>query len=53
MKYVGVDIAKKFHIACVLDESGTLIQKNYRINSELTDFDLFYQLLESTRVNFS
>lgn len=46
MKYVGIDIAKKFHIACVLDESGTMIKKNYRIESELTDFDMFYQLLE-------
>jgi len=46
MKYVGIDIAKKFHIACVLDDTGTMIKKNYRINSELTDFDLLYQLLE-------
>ncbi len=46
MKYVGIDIAKKFHIVCVLDESGTMIKKNYRIESELTDFDIFYQLLE-------
>jgi len=47
MKYVGIDIAKKFHIACVLDEDNSFITRNYRINSELTDFDLFYQLLES------
>jgi transposase len=46
MKYVGIDIAKKFHIACVLDESNTYLKKNYRIESELTDFDMFYQLLE-------
>ena len=46
MKYVGIDIAKKFHIACVLDEDNSFIVKNYRIESELTDFDLFYQLLE-------
>lgn len=47
MKYVGIDIAKKFHIACVLDEDNSFITRNYRIESELTDFDLFYQLLES------
>jgi len=47
MKYVGIDIAKKFHIACVLDEDNSFITRNYRIESELTDFDLFYQLLET------
>lgn len=47
MKYVGIDIAKKFHIACVLDEDNSFIARNYRIESELTDFDMFYQLLES------
>ena len=46
MKYVGIDIAKRFHIACVLDESNNYLKKNYRIESELTDFDLFYQVLE-------
>jgi len=46
MKYVGIDIAKKFHIACVLDESNSYLKKNYRIESELTDFDSFYQELE-------
>ncbi len=46
MKYVGIDIAKKFHIACVLDESNSYLKKNYRIESELTDFDMFYQVLE-------
>jgi transposase len=46
MKYVGIDIAKRFHIACILDESNNYLKKNYRIESELTDFDLFYQVLE-------
>lgn len=46
MKYVGIDIAKKFHIACVLDESNSYLKKNYRIESELTEFDMFYQVLE-------
>jgi transposase len=46
MKYVGIDVAKKFHIACILDDAGVMIKKNYRINSELTDFDMLYQLLE-------
>ncbi|SFV69945.1 Mobile element protein [hydrothermal vent metagenome] len=47
MKYVGIDIAKNFDIACVLDEDNSLITRNYRINSEFTDFDMFYRMLES------
>jgi len=40
MYYVGIDIAKAFHIACVLDESNKLIVKNLRIESEISDFSL-------------
>jgi len=45
MYYVGIDIAKKFHIACVLDEKGTLVKKNYRIESDISCFELFIQVL--------
>jgi len=40
MYYVGIDIAKQFHIACVLDESNKLLVKNLRIESEISDFSL-------------
>ena len=45
MYYVGIDIAKKFHIACVLDESSKLIIKNLRIESEISDFSLLHSEL--------
>jgi transposase len=47
MKYVGIDIAKDFHIACVLDDSNKYTVKNYRVNSELSDFNQLFQLLET------
>ena len=45
MYYIGIDIAKKFHIACVLNEKGTLVKKNYRIESDNSCFEQFIQLL--------
>lgn len=45
MYYVGIDIAKRFHIASVLDENNNIIKKNYRIESELSDFTLFGSML--------
>ena len=45
MYYVGIDIAKSFHIACVLGEDNNLLKKNFRIESEISCFDMLYQLL--------
>ena len=45
MYYVGIDIAKQFHIACVLDESNKFIVKNLRIESEISDFSLLHSEL--------
>lgn len=45
MYFVGIDIAKMFHIACVLDANNKLIKKNYRIESDISCFDLFTQVL--------
>ncbi len=45
MYYVGIDIAKKFHIASILDENNNIIKKNYRIESEISDFTLFGSML--------
>ncbi len=47
MYYVGIDIAKKFHIASVLDDNNNIIKKNYKIESELSDFTLFTSMLSS------
>jgi transposase len=45
MYYVGIDIAKRFHIACVIDDENKLLKSNYRIESDISEFSLFYQLL--------
>ena len=47
MYYVGIDIAKSFHIACVLGEDGNLLKKNFRVESEISCFDMLYQLLDT------
>ena len=47
MYYVGIDIAKSFHIACVLGEDGNLLKKNFRIESERSSFDILHQLLDT------
>ena len=44
--YVGIDIAKSFHIACVLDDKNNYIKKNIRIESELSDFTLLGSILD-------
>lgn len=46
MYYVGIDIAKRFHIACVLDDNNNFIKKNIRIESELSEFTLLGSILE-------
>ena len=38
MYYVGIDIAKSFHIACVLGEDNNLLKKNFRVESEISCF---------------
>jgi transposase len=55
MYYVGIDIAKRFHIASVLDDNNIIIKKNYRIESEVSDFDLFVSMLseiDQDKTNF-
>jgi len=49
MYYVGIDIAKQFHIACILNESNKYIVKNLRIESEISDFSL----LQSELINIT
>ena len=47
MYFVGIDIAKKFHIACLLDENNNLIKKNYRIEADTSSFELFVEFLNN------
>lgn len=45
MYYVGIDVAKQFHIACVLDESNKYLVKNFRIESEISEYSQLNSLL--------
>lgn len=45
MYYVGIDVSKKFHIVCVLGEGNNLLKKNFRVESEIEQFDALYQML--------
>lgn len=45
MYYVGIDVSKKFHIVCVLDEDNNLLKKNFKVESEIEQFDALYQML--------
>jgi len=55
MYYVGIDVAKRFHIVCVLDERDVIVKKNFRIESEISDFSLLGSMLceiDSDKSNF-
>lgn len=45
MYYVGIDVSKRFHIVCVLGEGNNLLKKNFRVESEIEQFDALYQML--------
>ena len=45
MYYVGIDVSKSFHIVCVLSEENNLLKKNFRVESEIEQFDALYQML--------
>jgi len=45
MYYVGIDVSKRFHIVCVLGEDNKLLKKNFRVESEIEQFDALYQML--------
>jgi len=45
MYYVGIDVAKQFHIACVLDDSNKYLVKNFRIESEISEYSHLNSLL--------
>lgn len=45
MYYVGIDIAKRFHIVCVLGDDNKLIKSNFRAESDMSEFNLLHQML--------
>jgi len=40
---VGIDIAKRTHFACFVDDRGRVLQKSFSVSQSGDGFDLFYQ----------
>lgn len=40
---VGIDIAKRTHYACFVDDRGRVLQKSFSISQSGGGFELFYQ----------
>ena len=45
--YVGIDIAKSFHVACVVDQDDKVIKKSLKFNNDESGFDELLLLLNS------
>jgi len=45
--YVGIDIAKSFHVACVVDQNDKVIKKSLKFNNDESGFDELLLLLNS------
>ena len=45
--YVGIDIAKSFHVACVVDSNDKVIKKSFKFNNDENGFDELVLLLNS------
>jgi len=48
MFYVGVDIAKKFNVAFIVDDKDNIIKKSFKFNNDEKGFNDFNTLLSST-----
>jgi len=56
MFYVGIDIAKNFNVAFVVDDKDKVIKKSFKFNNDEEGFNTFFNLLSSidkTLSNFS
>jgi len=42
---VGIDIAKRTHFACFVDDRGRLLRKSFSVSQSREGFELFYQLI--------
>lgn len=40
---IGMDIAKRTHYACMIDERGLLLKKSFPISQSSQGFEIFYQ----------
>ena len=53
MFYVGIDIAKKFNVAFIVDDKDKIIKKSFKFNNEEKGFNDFNALLSSIDKNVS
>jgi len=52
MYYVGIDIAKSFHVVSVIDDNETkIINKPFKINNDSKGFDKLLTILDSVTLN--
>ena len=52
MNYVGIDIAKTFHVVSIVDENETrVINKAFRIENTIKGFKKLLTVLESISLN--
>ncbi|KKB34586.1 IS110 family RNA-guided transposase [Bacillus thermotolerans] len=42
---VGIDIAKRTHFACFVDDRGRVLRKSFSVSQSREGFELFYQLI--------
>ena len=48
MYYVGIDIAKSFHVVSVIDDKETkVVSKPFRVNNDTKGFEKFLTILKS------
>ena len=52
MNYVGIDIAKSFHVVSIIDdEEARVINKPFRINNDFKGFEKFITILDSVSLD--
>jgi transposase len=49
---VGIDIAKRTHYACFVDDRGRVIQKSFSVQQSHGGFEMFYQRILKAMKNF-
>ncbi len=43
--YVGIDIAKSFHVACVVNQDDKIIKKSFKFNNDESSALMSYYFL--------
>jgi len=52
MYYVGIDIAKSFHVVSIIDDNETkVINKPFKVNNDYKGFDKLLSVLDSVTLN--